>query len=114
MPQEINANTEEELLEQISDLVKESGLIKPVKYYAGIGSREAPSNVLIVMTEIAKLLEQNGYILRSGHAKGSDMAFEAGVQLAKNKEIFSRHVTTCDAARDIAASIHPAWHNCSD
>jgi len=30
MSQEINANTEEELLEQISDLVKKSDLIKPV------------------------------------------------------------------------------------
>jgi hypothetical protein len=114
MSQEINANTEEDLLAQISDLVKQSNLIKPVKYYAGIGSREAPSDILLIMTEIAKLLEQKGYILRSGHAQGSDMAFEDGVQLAKNKEIFSRHVATCDEARAIAASIHPAWHNCSD
>jgi len=84
MSQEINANTEEELLEQISDLVKKSDLIKPVKYYAGIGSREAPSEILLAMTEIADRLEQKGYILRSGHAKGSDMAFEA--EIIKNLE----------------------------
>ena len=85
-----------------------------MKYYAGIGSREAPSAILLAMTDIAILLEQNGFILRSGHAKGSDMAFEAGIQLAANKEIFSRYVNTCEEAKAIAASIHPAWHNCSD
>lgn len=58
-------------------------------YYAGIGSRNAPKNILEFMEKIASVLEQCGYILRSGKAKGSDKAFEKGVSNPKNKEIFT-------------------------
>ena len=58
------------------------------KYYAGIGSRNTPQNILKFMEKIASILEECGYILRSGHAKGSDQAFERGVKNLKNKEIF--------------------------
>jgi len=85
-----------------------------MKYYAGVGSRDAPKDILDFMTQIAEHLEQKGYILRSGHAKGSDQAFEAGVKLEVNKEIFSSRIASSDEAKEIAASIHPAWHLCSD
>ena len=42
--------------------------------YAGIGSRETPTRVCEVFTEIASWLAGNGYILRSGHAQGADQA----------------------------------------
>ena len=57
-----------------------------MKFYAGIGSRKAPQNILDFMTKIASVLEKNGYTLRSGGAKGCDQYFAKGVQLAK--EIF--------------------------
>jgi len=45
--------------------------------YAGIGSREVPSNISNIMTILAKHLRPN-HILRSGGARGSDTAFENG------------------------------------
>lgn len=48
------------------------------KYYAGIGSRETPLNILKQMINIAEHLDKLGYILRSGHADGADLAFEVG------------------------------------
>jgi len=57
--------------------------------YIGIGSRNAPQKILDFMTKIASILEQCGYTLRSGKAKGSDKAFEKGVKNPKNKEIFT-------------------------
>jgi hypothetical protein len=57
-----------------------------MKYYAGIGSRATPDNIQTDMTNIASILADNGYILRSGGALGADRAFENG---AKNRaEIF--------------------------
>lgn len=49
------------------------------KFYAGIGSRETPWDVLRDMTEIAITLEIRGYTLRSGAASGADSAFQEGV-----------------------------------
>lgn len=49
-----------------------------MKYYAGIGSRETPEDVLKLMTRIARGLDRKGYILRSGGARGADKAFEVG------------------------------------
>jgi hypothetical protein len=46
--------------------------------YAGIGSRRAPAEILTVMTALASQLAERGYTLRSGHAAGSDQAFERG------------------------------------
>jgi hypothetical protein len=48
------------------------------KYYTGIGSREVPPEIAEQMTKIARYLRNKGYTLRSGHAEGSDMAFELG------------------------------------
>jgi len=58
------------------------------KFFAGIGSKTAPEEILIKMTKYARILEILGYKLRSGHAKGSDKAFEIGILNPKNKEIF--------------------------
>lgn len=58
------------------------------KYYAGIGARQTPPNVLSVMRDLGTKLEEDGWILRSGGAKGADSAFEAGVRNPKSKEIF--------------------------
>lgn len=58
------------------------------KYYSGIGSRNTPTKVLKKMAIYAKVLEQFGYILRSGGARGADKAFERGVSNKDNQEIF--------------------------
>jgi hypothetical protein len=48
------------------------------KFYAGIGSRETPRDVLKSMRTIAKILFGKGYILRSGGAEGADTEFAVG------------------------------------
>lgn len=58
-------------------------------FFAGIGSRAAPEEILNKMTKYASILERLGYKLRSGKAKGSDKAFEKGISNPKNKEIFT-------------------------
>jgi len=49
-----------------------------VKYYTGIGSRKAPSQILELCEGISSDLATKGYTLRSGAAEGCDTAFEAG------------------------------------
>ena len=56
------------------------------KYYTGIGSRQTPEDIQILMTKIAKKLCSLGYVLRSGGAEGADVAFEKGA--GSKKEIY--------------------------
>ncbi len=49
-----------------------------MKYYAGIGSRETPDDVLRLMVDAACWLSHRDWTLRSGHAVGADRAFEIG------------------------------------
>ena len=49
-------------------------------FYAGIGSRDTPPLILEQMIGIATVLRGMGYVLRSGHADGADLAFEKGSQ----------------------------------
>jgi hypothetical protein len=59
-----------------------------LKYYAGIGSRETPVEVLKVMKNTATILMNKGYTLRSGGAHGADSFFESGCWRKDMKEIF--------------------------
>jgi hypothetical protein len=56
------------------------------RYFAGIGSRATPPDICKQMTEIASVLEEKGYTLRSGNATGADQAFAKGVK--ENAEIW--------------------------
>jgi hypothetical protein len=58
------------------------------KYFAGIGSRTTPQNILDLMPKITEYLYDKNYILRSGGANGADEYFEKGVPQGKIKEIF--------------------------
>jgi hypothetical protein len=80
------------------------------KYYAGIGSRRTPPDILETMTRIAGRLCNMGYTLRSGGAEGADTAFERGG--STNAQIMKAEDATV-AAMAMAAKIHPAWRACS-
>lgn len=82
------------------------------RYYAGIGSRETPDDVLFTMRAAAKVLGRKGYILRSGGANGADQAFEFGSPFNR-KEIFTAKHATIEAEA-IAEKIHPAWSHCNE
>jgi hypothetical protein len=81
-----------------------------MKFYAGIGSRETPTNVLNLMSALAKKLDSEGWTLRSGGAKGADTAFASG---ARAKTIFLADSANAQAI-ELASQFHPNWAACSD
>jgi len=94
------------------------------KYYAGIGSRETPPNVLKMMSRIAFKLSNHGFILRSGGAEGADKAFFEGsdnrcevfIPWDKFNNFSADDKTICnltEAHFRLAESLHPAWKKCS-
>ena len=48
--------------------------------YAGIGSRQTPQHIQDTIRTIAAELGARGWLLRSGHAEGADIAFEMGAK----------------------------------
>ena len=93
-----------------------------MKSYAGIGSRETPSDILLLFEKAAMYLTSKNYILRSGGAKGADQAFESGCDKANGKkEIYlpwrgfegskSALIVSNPKAFEIAEKFHPYWHN---
>ena len=81
-----------------------------MKFYAGIGARSTPLEVLNMMTEIAVKLDELGYTLRSGGASGADSAFAKGTNHA---EVFRAYDATSKAI-EMASQFHPAWERCND
>ena len=87
-----------------------------MKYYAGIGARSTPSNVLQHMTNMAKVFKNRGFILRSGGAVGADQAFHRGA--GYSSEIFEAssvhsYSTRFSLCYEIASRYHPRWSRCS-
>jgi hypothetical protein len=56
-----------------------------MKIYTGIGSRSTPENILTLIHQVSKKLDEMGFLLRSGGANGADSAFE---MFSTNKEIY--------------------------
>lgn len=90
--------------------------------YSGIGSRQAPANILDLMSRVAVRLARRGYVLRSGAADGSDSAFEAGAREAGGGcEVFLPwrafngsasplfNLPQDEQASLIASQSHPTW-----
>lgn len=93
-----------------------------MKFYAGIGSRQTPPDVLALMTALAQRLASQGWTLRSGGADGADTAFEIGA--GEHSIIYlpwrgfngrTRGVVVGDIPRlrTIAEAHHPNWPACS-
>ena len=89
-------------------------------FYAGIGARDCPSFAIRRAGELGARLAEEGLTVRSGHADGMDMAFEAGCDKANGKkEIYlpwkgfngsnSELFTVDQKAYDIAKEFHPNW-----
>lgn len=95
--------------------------------YAGIGSRETPKDICDLMTAIARMLDERGYVLRSGGAGGADQAFDNGTGGMSNPEIYIPwegfngkkmriwpNKSQLAAALDLARRYHPNWDACSE
>ena len=91
-----------------------------MKYYAGIGSRKTPYEIISVMVDIGKYLAKMGYILRSGAADGADAAFEAGCDSVSGSKLIylpwkgfnrsdSEFYTISEEAFELAKKYHPNW-----
>ena len=97
--------------------------------YAGIGSRETPSEVLDEMKTLGTCLGINGFTLRTGGAEGADIAFEKGCDICGSKkeiytpwknfskysknEIVAPNLSNWKEALQIAEKFHPAWNRLS-
>lgn len=83
------------------------------KVYAGIGPRETPIPVIAVLKGLSSELSDLGWMLRSGHGKGADQAFEAGTD---NKQVFySVHPDEfTKRVKKIAAEHHGGYHHLND
>lgn len=87
------------------------------EFYAGIGSRETPPDVLKKMTSWAYYLDGCGFILRTGGARGADQAFEAGAGPETRmylpwRGFEGKEGIVCGASERLAAvaeKFHPAW-----
>jgi hypothetical protein len=83
-----------------------------LKYYAGVGSRETPLDVQLLMADIADFMGRKRFILRSGGAEGADDAFERGAKFHNHPfEIFKPEDATPEAI-EIASNCHPNWKAC--
>jgi len=89
-------------------------------YYSGIGSRTISDEMYTLCKDVATILADHGWILRSGGADGADSAFEAGCDLiGGKKEIYlpwkgfngnnSPLFTVSKEAYDYAKKFHPAY-----
>lgn len=85
-----------------------------LRHYAGVGSRRLPIRLVPLLRELAAELERRDWTLRSGGARGSDAAFEAGVAVQAHKQIFypDRGLIPRQAFA-IAEQHHPAWKRLS-
>lgn len=99
------------------------------RYYTGVGSRETPGPIQATERDIARGLSHHGFILRSGHCRGSDKAFEAAVSYGR-KQIFlpwigfeyaregaighfnAQSFDNYHEASRLAALYHPNWDGC--
>ena len=97
------------------------------KTYAGIGSEVTPSEICELEMKLAKVLASEGWILRSGHARGSDRAFEEGAASIGDPKLLQIFVPfwrgverqpwhqlgpalpAWNEANRIAALHHPGW-----
>lgn len=91
-------------------------------YYAGVGSRDTPPDVLELMTKIARSLKERQYTLRTGGASGADMAFWRGsgmnyeiyIPKENKKAEWPSGILPSKAAFKLASKLHPAWKSLSE
>lgn len=81
-----------------------------MQFYAGIGARATPQKTLVLMTKIARRLQDRGYCLRSGGAKGADTAFASGAW--RCRRVYRPNDAT-RLAGTIASRHHPNWQACT-
>lgn len=110
--------------------------LPPRGWFAGVGSRETPDDILALMRQISLALYAQGYGLSSGDAEGADTAFYEGAVMARQYQQNGARIylawdgvrgrtadpanffydatkfATWETARSMAEEVHPAWEKC--
>lgn len=91
------------------------------RYFAGIGSRSAPSDFKVVVEKITPFLIKKNFILRSGGAEGADSFWaESYEKHGGQAEIYLPWLGFNESKSkllwqqkdwDVAAKFHPNWDN---
>lgn len=103
------------------------------KFYTGVGSRDAPDEILEFIESVAQTLAAKGWTLRSGGANGCDYAFQDGAwreseitpeiylpwygyndSYIQSGLLYPRHFKNFDEALELASAVHPNWGACSE
>lgn len=108
--------------------------------YTAVGSRKTPDDIQSLQAELAKALSLKGWLGRSGHADGSDKAWEEGAEQGvkeggKGMEVYlpwdgfndgldtgdwgldkichidAKRLSNYGKAQQIASTIHPTWND---
>ena len=95
---------------------------KTTRYYAGVGSRKTPPDILKIMYRVGKALRQKHYVLHTGGAMGADKAFMEGVGSPTPEgpnvmTVFDPSMTSATVhpeAYEVAEHYHPNWAACND
>jgi hypothetical protein len=74
------------------------------KNYAGIGSRDTSHDILLLMEDIGYFMAQDGWLLRSGGARGADHSFQTGCEAYYNS-------TKLDEPLSNFQEIYLPWNN---
>lgn len=114
-----NRNNQEKKEFQKRDY-RDPELVELYKSYAGTGNKEAPQNILDRFTEIARVLDQFGYTLRTGGFDGPEEYFEKGsshLELHLPWKDFNKRDSkltfTSHEAMEIARKFHPTFDGLS-
>lgn len=100
------------------------------QFYAGIGSRKTPSDILKFMEKIGIAMAKKGWDLRSGNALGADQAFQRGGNQLRPEQVHvflpwqeyekaalhsknKVYAAPKHEAYTVAAQYHPRWKFCS-
>ena len=83
--------------------------------YTSVGSRETPTEELMLQSKFVYLLNRAGALVRTGDCKlGGDLYTRHSVKFHPEAiEVYSPKDVS-QAALDLAAKFHPYWHNCKD
>lgn len=76
--------------------------------YAGVGARETPQEVLTLMHDVGRNLAREGFLLRSGGARGADSAFGTGCREGEGaSEIFLKDAPISPLFDRLTENMHP-------
>lgn len=96
-----------------------------IEYYTGIGSRETPEDVLLLLRDSGAYFARKGYALRSGGADGADFYCELGCRKESGEKeiylpwrnfndnesnLFPENLDNWFKAMTLAEYYHPNWN----